>query len=400
MARYYTNIPGNYIQGWLNDFEKKTKENKYTRIEYTIWRDLTCLAKANKVKLVVKSNDESHLINKIIFYYPTTETKKPYLTLTPAENQFAKYLSNWLGGVEDKNQSEIIWHKESDSFNYTYITDGCYMGSDGSIYYAPNNSITSTTSTYTIKTPSVTTYSTITDYDRMNNLEDAVKDILDKIYKSPEENNNIEENNSMTSNNNDMFNFDFGPVSDSKIRMSMYGYAIPNEAGKYVSYDVENERMMDVQILNFNCAGMFYKIPKPISRITYGDVVFHNGVPMFVTDIYEDHTRLIVIDPKDGTEKTILPAHSPFGFDYISCLVSLMDGFDTTADEDKPFGNMLPLILMANGQSSDQTLPLLLMMNNKMDFDNPLMLMMLSGNNSLNINNPLMAMAMMKMFDK
>jgi hypothetical protein len=157
--------------------------------------------------------------------------------------------------------------------------------------------------------------------------------------------------------------------------------------------------MMDVQILNFNCAGMFYKVPKPLNKIVVGDVVFHNGVPMFVREISEDRTRFTVIDPEEGTEKSILPAHSPFGFDYLTTLMSLMDGFDMPASEDNPFGNMLPLILMNNSKTSDQTLPLMFLMNGKMDMSNPLMLLALSGNN-LNANNPLMIMAMMKMFDK
>jgi hypothetical protein len=69
------------------------------------------------------------------------------------------------------------------------------------------------------------------------------------------------------------------------------------------------------------------------------------------------------------------------------------------ASEDNPFGNMLPLIVMNNSKTSDQTLPLMLLMHGKMDMSNPLMLLALSGNN-LNTNNPLMIMAMMKMFDK
>ena len=198
---------------------------------------------------------------------------------------------------------------------------------------------------------------------------------------------------------NNMFNFDFGPVYDNKIRMSMYGYAIPNEIGNYVSYDVEHERMMDVQILNFDCANMFYKIPKPLNKIEPGDVVFHNGIPMFVTDTYDDLTRLIVIDPKEGTEKTILPNHSPFGFDYITTLVSLFDNINMEANSDNPFGNMLPWIMMNNGRATDQTLPIMLMMNGNMDFNNPLMLLAMSNNN-LDTNNPLLLMAMMKMFDK
>ena len=142
-------------------------------------------------------------------------------------------------------------------------------------------------------------------------------------------------------------------------------------------------------------------LQKPLTKITYGDVVFHNGIPMFVCGINEERTRFTVIDPKEGAEKTILPAHSPFGFDYLTCLVSLMDSFDMPADENNPFGNMLPLLFMSNGQTSDQTLPLYLMMNSEgnLEFNNPYMLMAMSNGN-MNMNNPLIVMAMMKMFNK
>ena len=199
---------------------------------------------------------------------------------------------------------------------------------------------------------------------------------------------------------NTVFNFDFGPVNNSRLRMSMYGYAIPNVTGKYVSYDVENDQMMDVQILNFNCDGMFYKVPKALSKIDVGDVVFHNGVPVFVENV--DGNRLKVIDPKDGTEKTIMPAQSPFGFDYVTTLVSLVDGFcgECDPDEDNPFGNMLPFLFMSNGDMKNNLLPLMLMGEGKMDFSNPLMLLALSGDSKMDMNNPLMIMAMMKGFNK
>lgn len=210
----------------------------------------------------------------------------------------------------------------------------------------------------------------------------------------------MEDKDKMTNTNmNNMFNFDFGPINQNTLRMSMYGYAIPNRDGKYVSYDVEHDRLMDVQVLNFNCDNMFYKVPKPLNKISDGDIVFHNGIPMFVEDVSDN--RLTVIDPQDGTEKTILALQSPFGFDYITTLVSLMDGFcgDCEPDEDNPFGNILPFLLMSNNGDMNNTLPLLMMMNGKMDFDNPMMLLAMSNGN-FDTTNPLMLMALMKSFNK
>ncbi len=396
---YFANIPGNYIKGWLRDFDKATKEKKYQRIEYKIWRELDNLITANKIKIEAEINS-SNTFNKFTFYYPTTESK-PYITLIPKENQFAQFISDWMGGVKDENKSEILWHENSDSqinnvkINYdNTITINSNAGTVHTISSDPcwdwnNLAICSSVDTYSDKINEMV--------ESLAKLNKAVFDSDGNIILTEKENNNSMATTNNTLNN--MFNFDFGPVDNDFIRMSVYGYAIRNTDDKYVSYDIEHNRMMDVQILNFNCAGMFYKVPKPLNKIVVGDVVFHNGVPMFVREVSEDRTRFTVIDPEEGTEKSILPAHSPFGFDYLTTLISLMDGFDMPASEDNPFGNMLPLILMNNSKTSDQTLPLMLMMNGKMDMSNPLMLLALSDNN-FNTNNPLMIMAMMKMFDK
>lgn len=428
MSVYYTDIPGNYVKSWLNNFSKGVEEGRYKKVAYSFWRELVRLSEQDKLKFKCKmSNDGAHVEEFTIGILP----------ISPKTNYFGRFLEiSMLEPDTEKDRifPNINWHKEDDEVKHVgtlnfdasgnlYIdgklqdgieiqsihtsADGSYTVKTNSGNYYGNNNIWTNATNTTVKPDNIATNSTVikaNDYatgavtiDYGNWVTNDINTIKDDVNKLKKAVYNTEEKNKM--NTNDMFNFDFGPVSDSKIRMSMYGYAIPNSEGKYVAYDIEHERMMDVQILNFNCTGMFYKIPKPIHKVTYGDVVFHNGVPMFVTDIYDDHTRLVAIDPKEGTEKTILPAHSPFGFDYIVTLVSLMDSFDVPADEENPFGNMLPLIMMSNGKTSDQTLPLLFMMNGKMDMDNPLMLMALCGNN-LDTNNPLMVMAMMKMFDK
>lgn len=298
----------------------------------------------------------------------TSENQNEGITITAAIDEIIKV---------DGDSASCFYNTETGSLTY-YTKDG------GSIDLSNLNN-TYTTNTTTATTIAYGNAYTYTNYDQLKDLEKRI----DKLENKEKENN---------MKTNDMFNFDFGPVSGNFIRMSMYGYAVPNSAGKFVSYDIEHKRIMDVQILNFNCEGMFYKIPKPLTKVVEGDVVFHNNVPMFVIDA--DDGKFTVIDPHEGVEKTILPAHSPFGFDYMTCLVSLMDGFDVPANEDNPFGNMLPFILMSNGQTSDQTLPLMMMMNGKVEFDNPMMLAMLFGNNGFKMDNPFMAMAMMKMLNK
>ena len=405
--KYQAVIPGNYITRWLNLFSKAVSRGEYKKISYNLWTELTNLSKANKLKILVEKDSTCKSLEKIYFLFPYN-ADKTYITLTK-DCPFLIFLETELfkDGTVD-----IEWEKYNEMGDFTfangmiYNNKGEYIGDANNITYSVDSSNISNTTTTVSSTPysnsiNIAYGGTINDTWTIGNEFDTVSNTLKELSKTLNDHINKENKDENKMNTNDMFNFDFGVISDNKIRMSMYGYAIPNEAGKYVAYDLEHNRMMDVQILNFNCAGMFYKIPKPLTKITFGDVVFHNGVPMFVCDINEDRTRFTVIDPKEGTEKTILPAHSPFGFDYLTCLVSLMDSFDMPADENNPFGNMLPLLLMSNGQTSDQTLPLYLMMNGEgnLEWNNPYMLMAMS-NSKMDMNNPLMMMAMMKMFNK
>ena len=389
MLTYYAEIPGNYVTKWLNDFQKAVDDNKYKRIDYKTWRELKNLSATNKVKLVIEKADNfTTKIKQISFLYPIT-TDKAYLTLT-RESQFTLFFED---DVMNSN-IDIEWHTKTTIDDITYTEDGYYINQKGVSTYVPYATAAGTSSVYnTITSSDYSDFCSNYDYKNLTEIVDEIAKDLDEIKK--EKTNNMASN----VNTNNIFNFDFGPVTDSNIRLSMYGYAIPNEVGKFVSYDKENERMMDVQILNFDCAGIFYKVPKPLNKVEEGDVIFHNNVPVFITDIV-DETRIIVIDPKDGTEKTILPAHSPFGFDYVSTLISLVDGFNIDPDKDNPFGSMLPLIMLSNSKSQDISLPLMMALNGKMDFDNPMMLLALTGNNNFDTSNPLLMMMLMKSFDK
>ena len=176
------------------------------------------------------------------------------------------------------------------------------------------------------------------------------------------------------------FNFDFGPV-DSSVRMSLYGMAIKNAAGTYVAYDANSKQVMDVDILNFEGANkLMYKMPVALKDVRSGDVVVHNRKPCFVQMVCDDN-RFKVLDIFDGEEKTIVPARSPFGWDFLTKVVCLYNF--NNADTNNPFGNLLPLLLLSDGKTDDM-LPFLLMSQNGADFAaNPmLMYALISGKGS------------------
>ena len=199
-----------------------------------------------------------------------------------------------------------------------------------------------------------------------------------------------EENNKM---DNKIFNFDFGPLKSDNVRMSMYGLAVKNRDGNYVAWDKENENILNVDILNFNGDGLMYKVPVPIKDIKEGDIIIHNRVPMFVVEVYEN--TLGVIDVYSGEKKNIILSKSPFGFDFATKVVSIMDFgamSDDAPSEDNPFGSMWPF-LMFNGSDSIDPMMLALMCAGKGDSVNPMMMYALLASKGNNDNLlPLMLM--------
>jgi hypothetical protein len=180
-------------------------------------------------------------------------------------------------------------------------------------------------------------------------------------------------------NMNNTFNFDFGAVTDDQARMSMYGIAVKNPSGQWVAYDQKNEQMMNVDILNFEGANMLYKMPVSINQVKAGSVVIHNRKPMFVISFLDENKAFNVVDIYAGEQKIILPTKSPFGFDFMTQIVSPMNF--GAANADNPFGNMLPFFLM-NGNNNIDPMMLMLMsqQNGNMMGMNPMMMFALFGN--------------------
>lgn len=374
-------VNGTDITRWMDEYAAATEKKTYPRVDYKVWKEIKKFSTFNKVNIVIEVDYEKRTFS-VNFSTPSHG-----MVLTQ-DNGFANFLMDKDFFKVGKIEPITMTNEEINNI-INCSSNNVYFDSDGN--YIPI--------TYGNNTWATVATTGLDDYAFGNAIDDLNKQITDLKKQITDK-----ENKTMATpvNTNNIFNFDFGPVRNSNIRMSMYGFAIPNEAGKYVAYDYENERIMDVQILNFNCEGMFYKVPKALSKIIIGDVVFHNGTPVFVEDII-DESRLLVVDPKDGTEKTIMPARSPFNFDYVTTLVSLMDGFcgDVNPDEENPFGKMLPFLFLSNSNGSNDLLPLMFMANGeKMDFSNPLMLLAMSGGNNFDTSNPLVLMALMKGFNK
>lgn len=117
-------------------------------------------------------------------------------------------------------------------------------------------------------------------------------------------------------------------------------------------------------------------MPVPVSQVAVGDVVVHMRKPMFVREV--KNNVVSVVDIYNAEAKDILPVKSPFGFNFITKIVSLIDM--SGANAETPFGNMLPLLMMGEGQDFKDILPMMFFMN---------------GNNTNMMSNPLMMYALM-----
>ena len=315
----------------MEDFRKKVHDSgEYNRIGYPLWKKLMAATKIHVFYNESNKTFEITLFGPYGKFEGYTSFKVDEATLT-GKKTFGDYLATYVVYIPDEEEKQQL------STNYAYA----------------NLDTVISTST--------------------SNLSDCIYETKPKTTQK--------ENNKM---DNKIFNFDFGPVKGDNIRMSMYGLAVKNRDGNYVAWDKVNENIMNVDILNFNGDGLMYKVPVAIKNIKDGDIVIHNKVPMFVLEVFDK--SLDVIDIYSGERKSIILSRSPFGFDFATKVISLID-FGTmggaTPSEDNPFGNMWPLLMLGDSSSIDPMM-LALMCASKGDCANPMMMYALlasKGNN-------------------
>lgn len=194
------------------------------------------------------------------------------------------------------------------------------------------------------------------------------------------------------------FNFDFGPVNNDTVRMSIYGPAIKNVAGDWVAYDKNSKQIMDVDVFNFDGSKFIYKMPVALKDVKEGDVIVHNRKAMIIEKVSKE--GFWAIDPREGEKKNIMPTKSMFGFDFLTKIVSFIDFSNTNINADNPFGNvntlmmlammdgetdmasMLPFMVMSQGQQMNPMMMLLLMKDNDNMKDMLPMMFMLQNSNT------------------
>ena len=425
-------FPHNIFDKILDRFSQAVQDNKYQKLNYVFWRKLK--ASKNKARIVVKSD----LNDKIFFdIFPDTYIMN-YFFADAGDGSFGEYLVDNVCNIFtndyaiecsekffeykmhrarakktiEKNNNISKTHDELDctkaydkttgwntefssawipdednilkileKLNATPITvvshdEDCITGKVASINSNTifTDTIASTTTTLGSQIDAIKDKCAMIDNDY---IDDRINKVLNKQNTF---NNNVDDkkgNNKMKA-----FNFDFGPCTNDNIRMSMYGLAVKNATGTWVSYNPESKEIIDVDVFNFDGGKFLYKMPVAIKDVKVGDIVIHNRKAMFVTEIAE--AGMIAIDPQAGEEKKILLTKSPFGFNFATKVVSLFNMTSDAPTPDAPFGNMLPFLMMSES-------------NGEFDMNTMLMLSMMGGQGSMDFaKNPMMMYFLMK----
>lgn len=195
----------------------------------------------------------------------------------------------------------------------------------------------------------------------------------------------IEKLKNKESEENKMFNFEnlkekfqFGEYKNAK--MSPYGIAFQS-GGEYFAVNTKTMEVIDATglVFDFNCV---YAMPVAANAVKVGDYIIHNYSPVLVRAVHEDGTlkcwHLLAHEVV-----TVLPVKSPFGFNFYTKLVSLVDNMGMTPTNDNPFGNIWPLLLMNGKKDSKDMMMLMMLMNQQGGQFNPMMMyMMMDGNKS------------------
>lgn len=352
----------------LNNFADLVADKEYVKINSNDWHTLS-KTMASKVGLELCSGLSG--IPTIFIQAGAHEA----IRLEANDNSLGDFLFDNIFNKEEQVMAYSNAVSTCDTVSTTTLTNTSTITGDS----------INTTKTYQLNIDGTTwnNTGTIGIVDRTDELEDKINqrptfnDVNEMINNKMKEKENV---------NMKGFNFDFGPCTGDQVRLSMYGLAVKNQSGVYVSYNPKTKEIVDVDILNFDGAKYMYKIPVALKDVALGDIIIHNRKPMFVVALSTDgNNTLTCVDVYAGEQKAIIPTTNMFGYSFITKVVSLFNTIGTNAPSpDAPFGNMLPLMLMDDGNDEKFNPMMLMMMMNQSGnqmFSNPLMMMLMFSEN-------------------
>jgi hypothetical protein len=393
-------VPAEEFKTFLETFSIAANEYSLTRVIYRDWKTMTNACKNHSTgKFAVTTYDDNTILIDLIdteMLFSTNDNGFGGFLYKAANENWYNYkiltivASDTINTIPSLNTYDIYDNSATtatSSSNYTWYNYDTTTAIDnyGSVYATKKeienmeSSIAKLEDLIATNAAKANTYATTlaakADYMQPTTIDNNRKE--DKFMKN--------------------FKFDFGPVNGNVVRMSMYGLAIQNKTGNYVSYDTKNGEIMDVDVLNFNGSNFLYKMPVAIKDIAIGDVIVHLNTPMFVVGVGTDSKSLIAVDPVCGERKDIMLTKSPFGFNFATKIVNFLgNAFNGAASADNPFGNMwmlmamnsdnkdmsdvLPYMMLANGGDIDPTMMMFMAMSGKDNSDMLPFLMMMNAN--------------------
>lgn len=386
----------------LRMFVNEVKAKRYDKLEYDMWRELREISESMETFDQVRvywNTDYDHYI-PISVYIDSKANGKPDMPFEfdNDDSSFGSFLYGLELYREEKEQMRVKENYYTDSEGREWQTYDHCPATNHSIDVDLSKLLKSSSSLGVSilddKADVVcSTFTTKADISALNQVEEKINTLAAEVAAATPMKNTI---NDKKENNVMKFNFDFGPVNSSMVRMSLYGLAVKNKAGTWVSYDAKAGDIMDVDILNFDGAKFLYKMPVATKDIAIGDVVIHNGIPMFVIAIATNGAYITAVDPINGERKDIMLPKSPFGFNFATKVVNFLGNLNTGADASNPFGNLGLMLMLNDNKDMGDLLPLMLMSGNSgLDMSNPLMLYALMGNDSKSGNDNLLPLMLM-----
>lgn len=285
--------------------------------------------------------------NSVIFVYMREATPgdiQTYKKITRIQPSYGPYLT-------DKQLSDLCLVQESDEFNVLFL--GSTINATESV---PKN--TNTT-----------------------------KSIIKK------ESNNMKK----------IFGTYFGKFNTNSLAMSIYGMAVKDTTGRYVTY--KDGEIIDVSEFLIPNMNYFFAMPTAITEIRVRDIILHQDKPMMCINGNDDGS-IRAIDFTTQEIKDIMPKKNPFGFNFVTKVVCpfgensfMMDGFG--ADSSNPFGNMLPMMMLMDDKDgtkdkTDMMMMAMMMSGGHFDLTSNPMLMYMMMNDGESAIDPMMLMLMMQ----
>lgn len=350
----------------LKNFNKEYRDgNIKEKIDYRLWQKF----KKSIYGITVENSFDKRGREVLDFF----EVQRKHIIRSDGteETKYSAELSDWIGAFDIYN-SEFGWFFYDNYFlNHpdinpdTIYDDWEAYGSMRDMYACSTHSSTeyldcTKTNEFTVGESLLDSnkYAFSVDTNTANIYGDP---IATEKYVDKKINEIINKYNEKEKDNMKGFNFNFGPCTGDNIKMSVYGLAIQNTNGEWVSYDTKSGQIMNVDLLNFDGRKFMFKMPVAIKDIAKGDIVIHNKVPMFVLNV--DDGGVIAVDVRAGEQKKILPTNSPFGFNFVTKVVSMFNAFNGAPTPDAPFGNFLPFMMMGEGNEIDPFVMCMMMQN-------------------------------------